>query len=40
MNMVKCALIKASELPMSVIIVGIGSIGNEYMMQLDSDQEL
>lgn len=40
MNMTKFALIKASELPMSVIIVGIGNVDMEHMMQLDSDQEL
>lgn len=40
MNMAKCALIKASDLPVSVIIVGIGDVDIEHMMQLDSDQEL
>ena len=40
MNMAKSALIKASDLPMSVIIVGIGDVDTEHMMQLDGDQEL
>ena len=40
MNMTKFALIKASDLPMSVIIVGVGSFDIKHMIQLDSDQEL
>lgn len=40
MQETKCALINASRLPMSVILVGVGAADFSSMNELDSDDKL
>ena len=40
MDQTKAAIVEASALPMSIIIVGVGSADFDMMEELDSDDQL